>query len=128
MQRGFYEEFPNKENLQKLKLIDYQIRLFVASKSLEEFKKIEKQVLKIKKDTKIVYWPIIKNSYWISPFSNTKNLIQLFKDLNKIKNHLSKRTGKRFKNCKKTEFNKIIIFRLKGLDKKYLKVIKRFQK
>jgi len=88
MQIDFYEEFPTKENLQKLKLIKYPIRLFVATKSIEEFKGLEKRVKQLKKDTKVAYWPIIRNSYWISPFSNTKDLINLFRKLDSIKNHL----------------------------------------
>ena len=86
MQIDFYEEFPTKENLKKLKLVKYPVKLFVAVKSLEEFKKLEKQIKKIKKDIKIAYWPIIPNSYWISPFSNTKDLFELFGSLDKIQN------------------------------------------
>lgn len=88
MQIDFYEEFPTKENLQKLKLINFKIRLFVAAKSVKEFKKLEEQIKKIKKDIEIGYWPIIKNSYWISPFSNIKDLIETFRELDEIKNHL----------------------------------------
>lgn len=88
MQIEFYEEFPTKENLEKLKLIKFKTRLFIAAKYIEEFKQLEKQSKQIKKDLDIAYWPIIKNSYWISPFSNTKDLIETFSELNKIPNHL----------------------------------------
>jgi hypothetical protein len=87
MQIDFYEEFPIKKNLEKLKLIKYKIRLFVAAKSLKEFQNLEKEVKKIKKNVVVAYWPIVKNSYWISPFSNTEDLINLFKELESIKNH-----------------------------------------
>jgi hypothetical protein len=88
MQIEFYEEFPNKENLKKLKFIDFPTKIFIASKSVEEFLKYEKIAKSYKKDIEIAYWPIIKNSYWISPFSNTKDLIGLFSELDKIKNSL----------------------------------------
>ena len=88
MKIEFYEEFPNKENLQKLKLIKFKTRLFLAAKSIKEFKKFEKQAKAIKKDLEVAYWPIVKNSYWISPFSNTKDLIELFNELKTINNHL----------------------------------------
>ncbi len=88
MKIEFYEEFPNKKNLEKLKLIKFKTRLFIAAKSIKEFQEVEKQAKKIKKDVEVAYWPIIKNSYWISPFSNTKDLIDLFNKLEKINNHL----------------------------------------
>lgn len=88
MQIGFYEEFPTKENLEKLKLIKYPIKLFVAARSIKEFKGLEKKVKTMKKDTNVAYWPIIRNSYWISPFSNREDLIKTFSELEKIDNHL----------------------------------------
>lgn len=37
MKVEFYEEFPTRENLEKLKLIKFKTRLFIAAKSLAEF-------------------------------------------------------------------------------------------
>jgi hypothetical protein len=88
MQIDFYEEFPTKENLEKLKLVKWKTRIFVAAKSLEEFQNLEKQIKKIKKNAEVAYWPIIPNSYWISPFSNTRDLIKIFEELDSIKNPL----------------------------------------
>ena len=88
MQIEFYEEFPDKENLKKLKLIPFSTKLFIAAKSLEDFRKYEKIAKYYKKNLEIAYWPIVPNSYWISPFSNTKDLINLFKELSSIKNFL----------------------------------------
>ncbi len=84
----FYEEFPTKKNLEKLKLIKFPTKLFVASNSFKKFKKTKKLIKKINKKIKIAYWPIIKNSYWISPFSNTQDLKELFIELNKWNNPL----------------------------------------
>jgi len=86
MKIEFYEEFPNKENLKKLKLIKFPTKIFIAAKSIKEFQEFEKIAKSYKKDIEIAYWPIVKNSYWISPFSNTKDLLELFSELNKIKN------------------------------------------
>jgi hypothetical protein len=85
MKIDFYEEFPTKRNLEKLKLIKFPCRLFIAARSTKEFEKASRQVDKINKKIETVYWPIIKNSYWISPFSNTKDLIELFNELDKTK-------------------------------------------
>ena len=84
MKINFYEEFPNKNNLKKLKEIKFRTELVIASKSTEEFNVWKKEINNINKNIKIIYWPIIRNSYWISPFSNRKDLIKLFDELNKI--------------------------------------------
>jgi len=88
MKIEFYEEFPNKDNLAKLKLLKFPTRLFIAAKSLEDFRKYEKIAKNYKKNIEVAYWPIVKNSYWISPFSNTKDLVELFNELSGIKKHL----------------------------------------
>ena len=40
MKIEFYEEFPNKKNLEKLKLIKFKTRLFIAAKSIKEFQEL----------------------------------------------------------------------------------------
>jgi hypothetical protein len=88
MKIEFYEEFPSEQNLKKLKLIKFPTKIFIASKSLKELRKYEKLAKKYKKDLEVAFWPIVKNSYWISPFANTEDLTELFDELNKIKNPL----------------------------------------
>ena len=86
MEIEFYEEFPDEKNLSKLKLVKFPTEIFIAAKSLSDFKKCERIAKSYKKNLKVAYWPIVKNSYWISPFSNTGDLVKLFSDLNKIEN------------------------------------------
>ena len=88
MQIDFYCEYPKENNLEKLKLIKFPCRTFIASSSIKKFKGLEKQAKKINKRIACCYWPIVKNSYWISPFSNTRDLEELFKKLDKIKNQI----------------------------------------
>ncbi len=83
MKINFYCEFPTKKSLEKLKLIKFPCKIFIAAKSIKEFESISKKAKKINKRIKTAYWPIVKNSYWISPFSNTKDLTELFQQLNK---------------------------------------------
>jgi len=88
MKIEFYEEFPDKNNLSKLKLLNFQIKIFLAAKSIKEFQKYEKIAKNYKNNLEVAYWPIVKNSYWISPFSNTDDLITLFQELDKLPNSL----------------------------------------
>ena len=88
MKIEFYEEFPNKNNLKKLKQINFPTKIFIAAKSVKEFQKYEEIAKSYKKDLEVAYWPIVKNSYWISPFANHKDLVELFMELNKMKNPL----------------------------------------
>lgn len=88
MKIEFYEEFPSEENLKKLKLIKFHTKIFIASNSVDEFKKYEKIARSYKNNLEVAYWPIVKNSYWISPLSNSRDLTELFNELEKIKNPL----------------------------------------
>ncbi len=85
MQISFYEEYPTKKNLKKLKLINFPCRLFIAAQSIEDFEKFSKESKQYNKKVQTAYWPIVKNSYWVSAFSNTQDLENLFRELNKIK-------------------------------------------
>jgi hypothetical protein len=88
MKIDFYEEFPTKRNLKKLKLIKFPCRIFIAAKSTKEFERASRQVIRMNKKVEPAYWPIIKNSYWISPFSNTLDLVELFNELDKTRCHI----------------------------------------
>ncbi|MEK6885466.1 MAG: hypothetical protein AABX17_00710 [Nanoarchaeota archaeon] len=88
MKIEFYEEFPTSQNLRKLKLIKFKTKLFIAASNLKEFQNLEKKVKAINKKIECAYWPTVKNSYWISPFSDTKDLDKLFEELDSCKNKI----------------------------------------
>lgn len=82
---SFFEEFPAKNNLNKLKLVKFPTKLYLASKTLNEFLELKNKIGKgyntpIKE---FIYWPILKieEGYWISPFSQRKALERIFKEL-----------------------------------------------
>jgi len=79
MRIDFFEEFPTEENLKKAKLIDFPSTVYLAAKSLEEFKISRKKLGKINPKLEAGYWPILEKSYWISPFSYTYELKKIFK-------------------------------------------------
>lgn len=65
---SFFEEFPTKQNLDKIKLINFKTKLYIASPFMQEFNKIK---IKNKNVKEIIYWPVLKKEegYWFSPFS-----------------------------------------------------------
>tara|TARA_Y100000034_G_scaffold32031_4_gene39168 strand:- start:17068 stop:17793 length:726 start_codon:yes stop_codon:yes gene_type:complete len=67
---SFFEEYPTKENLNKLNLIKFPTKLYLAAPSLKKFKETTSKI-KNKKIKEIIYWPILerKEGYWYSPFS-----------------------------------------------------------
>ncbi|MBS3123442.1 hypothetical protein J4437_02270 [Candidatus Woesearchaeota archaeon] len=94
MQISFFEEFPTKENLDKLKLVNWPTKLYLAAKSLEEFNRLKASLMNknskssIPKNNEnnlkeVIYWPILskKEGYWISPFSQRKALKRVFSEL-----------------------------------------------
>ena len=67
MQISFFEEFPTKKNLAKIRYVPFPTKLYLAAHSLKEFESIK--VPSIVKEK--IYWPILKREegYWFSPFS-----------------------------------------------------------
>lgn len=74
MRFDFFEEYPTLENLEKAKLIDFKSTIFLTANSFNEYKENQKLLYSINFNLSTAYWPILPNSYWISPFSNTKDL------------------------------------------------------
>ena len=88
---NFFEEFPTKQNLEKVKLINFHSEIYIAAKSLKHFYFLEKQVKKLNKKIKCGYWPILdkEDGYWLSPFSRRISLKVLIKELEANKKHLT---------------------------------------
>ena len=121
MKINFYEEYPTEKNLEKLKFIGFPTKIFIASKSLKEFKQRKKLARSFKSNISCVYWPIIPKSYWISPLSNTKDLIKLFKELDSCSEGLLIDLELPFSSNKKLFFKNLFSFRKnKRLIKKFL--------
>jgi len=87
---SFYEEFPTKENLQKLKLIDFPCDLFAACQSIKEYWSLKKQLELAHPKVTVQFWPVLKASegYWMSPFSDFKALKRTISEITKEKNKM----------------------------------------
>lgn len=85
MRINFFEEFPDKKNLDKLKLVDFPSTVYIAAKSLDEFKKIRNKIKK--KNITVGYWPVLdkKEGYWFSAFSKRKAVKRIIDELRKNK-------------------------------------------
>lgn len=82
MHISFFEEFPSKENLAKIKYVSFPTKLYLAAHSLEEFDKIKISSPELKEK---IYWPILqrKEGYWFSPFSQRKALQRVLQEIQK---------------------------------------------
>jgi hypothetical protein len=80
MNIGFFVEFP-REEIHKLSLIDFPVKLYLAANSIEEFRTIEEMAKGINPEIEAAYWPLLEKSYWISPFSYNRELDRLHGDL-----------------------------------------------
>jgi len=80
MNIGFFVEFP-REEIHKLSLIDFPVKLYLAANSIEEFRTIEEMAKEINPEIEAAYWPLLEKSHWISPFSYNRELDRLHGDL-----------------------------------------------
>lgn len=77
MMISFFVEYPDKE-LDKVNLIDFPTKLYVAANDLGEFNRI-KSSIKNKHVKEIIYWPVLNDNegYWLSPFTDRKALLRV---------------------------------------------------
>jgi hypothetical protein len=81
MRVSFFEEFPTKQNLAKLKYVTWPTTMYVAAKNIKEFKKIKNSITNTQ--VEVGYWPILehKEGYWLSPFSSSKAMKRVMKEV-----------------------------------------------
>ncbi|MFH1637104.1 MAG: hypothetical protein ABIB71_01635 [Candidatus Woesearchaeota archaeon] len=78
---SFFEEYPNKKNLEKIKLLTFQTKLYIAASNLKKFKEIKGKIHS-KKVKEVIWWPILKEDegYWLSPFAKRKALLRIMEE------------------------------------------------
>ncbi len=86
---SFFEEYPTKENLTKLGLVNWSTKLYIGAKSLKEFNKIKKIINKSKNSKhikEIIWWILLENNegYWFSPFTKQSALKRVFKEAKNV--------------------------------------------
>ncbi len=81
MQISFFEEFPNKKNLEKLDLIKFPVKIYLAEYSIVGYKQYKKELQgKYKNLKEVIWWPIlnVNEGYWLSPWTKRRALLRLF--------------------------------------------------
>jgi hypothetical protein len=84
MQINFFEEYPNEDTLSKLKLINFETKLYIAAKNVSQFLKYKREILsRFRKVKEVIYWPVLeeKEGYWISAFSKKEALLKIFNEI-----------------------------------------------
>lgn len=93
MKISFYEEFPTKDALDKITLIDFPIKLIIAAKSLNDFYLIKNKIgqYKNKNIEEVIYWPVLdkEEGYWFSAFTKNSALNRIINELKQNKKRLT---------------------------------------
>jgi len=86
---SFFEEFPNTTTVNKLELIEFDTRIYVAAKSLAEFQIYENEYKSSNAQvTEVIYWPVLEKEegYWFSPWSERESLERIFSEIKNREN------------------------------------------
>lgn len=81
MQISFFEEFPNSTTLNKLDLVNFPTKLYLAEYSIEGYKQYKKELQQKYKNLKdVIWWPILNvhEGYWLSPWTKIRALLRTF--------------------------------------------------
>lgn len=85
MKISFFEEFPDRENLEKADLIDFPTKIYIASNGISEFNRIKINSRFVKDK---IYWPLLRKEegYWLSPWAKREAIKRV---INEIENNNS---------------------------------------
>lgn len=93
MKISFYEEFPTKEALDKIILVNFPTKLIIAAKSLDDFYSIKNKIIGYKNGNikEVIYWPVLdkKEGYWFSAFTKNSALKRIIGELKQNKRPLT---------------------------------------
>jgi hypothetical protein len=80
MKIHFFEEFPDKSSLRKIRYVNWKSTIYVAARSVREFKSVIKN--HTQKGITFAWWPILtkKEGYWLSPFSSPNAVKRVIND------------------------------------------------
>jgi hypothetical protein len=79
MRINFFCEYPD-EDLEKAELVPFESTVYIAARSLEDYREYRNELKNLNSDLEAAYWPIMEGSYWISPFTCRRELERLFEE------------------------------------------------
>lgn len=88
MHIGFFEEYPTRRNLSKLRLVPFKTDLYLGSSNVKRFLELKRDIKRRYKNVdEVIYWPILALSegYWISAFAQTRALKRIIAELSDVK-------------------------------------------
>ncbi len=80
MRIDFFEEFPDERNFRKIMAINFPSTIYVAARNLKEFYRYKEVLEGRNEKIDVGWWPILKYSYYVSPFSYSSELEVLIKE------------------------------------------------
>lgn len=83
MRINFFEEYPQQVSTEQLLSVSFPSTVFVAASSYDKFLGIAKKYQKINSNLEVAYWPTLPDSYWISAFSEKRELETLSLEIRK---------------------------------------------
>lgn len=78
MRVNFFEEYPEDGELERASLIDFPSTIFIAADSVAAYRRHRDELASINPDVESAYWPLLGESYWVSPFADGDELAALF--------------------------------------------------
>lgn len=85
MKINYFEEFPTRRSLQKAKWVNSGSIVFLAARDLKEYQKAKDLLLLVNPGVKAGYWKIFKGTYWLSAFTNIKEVDRFQKEVKGLK-------------------------------------------
>jgi hypothetical protein len=77
----FFEEYADLANLRKAELVGFDSTVYLAARSLPEFRSAAQRLHDVNPRLRPAFWPVLRKSYWVSPFSYPRELVALFEEI-----------------------------------------------
>jgi hypothetical protein len=84
MRIDFFEEFPSPQTLLPIRSFPAGTTVFMGCSTLEEFQLLSRLLRSINPQAQPAWWPILKTSYWVSPFSSHHELLSLKRQMTEV--------------------------------------------
>jgi hypothetical protein len=91
----FFEEYPDLANLRKAELVGFDSTVYLAARSLPEFRSAAQRLHDVNPRLRPAFWPVLRKSYWVSPFSYPWELVALFEEILAYGKRILTRGGRR---------------------------------